>query len=122
MDTLYKNFSLPESAPNRELRKKLEEEENAQPGILYKRLQEIDPGEAHKHHPNSLRYIIRALEIYHTTGKTKSEGFFQQPVQRPILMIGLRREKEDANRRINARIKEMFKEGLIQEVQSLLDK
>jgi len=33
----------------------------------------IDPEEADKHHPNSIRYIIRALEIYHQTGKTKTE-------------------------------------------------
>lgn len=121
IETLYKNFSLPESAPNWEYRKQLEEREAANPGILYKDLQSIDSEEAQKHHPNSIRYIIRALEIYHTTGKTKTEGFFQQPVQWPILMIWLRRDKDEGNMLINARIKSMFKEGLIEEVQWLLD-
>jgi tRNA dimethylallyltransferase len=73
IDTLYKNYSLPESAPNWELRNKLMAEEEANPGILRKKLEAIDPVEAAKHHPNSLRYIVRALEIYETTGQTKSQ-------------------------------------------------
>ncbi|MEI6426605.1 MAG: tRNA (adenosine(37)-N6)-dimethylallyltransferase MiaA [Candidatus Absconditabacteria bacterium] len=122
IDTLYKNFSMPESAPNREIRDKLEAEEKAEPGILWKRLNDIDPEEAAKHHPNSVRYIIRALEIFETTGKTKTEGFFQKDVDQPILLMGLRREKEETNRRINARIKTMFTSGLLEEIQGLLDK
>ncbi|AHB41539.1 hypothetical protein P148_SR1C00001G0749 [candidate division SR1 bacterium RAAC1_SR1_1] len=120
IDTIYKNFSLPESAPNRELRKQLEEKEAQEAGYLYKELSKIDPEEAQKMHPNSTRYLIRALEIFYTTGKTKTEGFFQQAVQQPLLLLGLRREKEETNKRINARIKQMFKEGLIEEVEWLL--
>ena len=120
IDTIYKNFSLPESAPNRELRKQLEEKEAQEAGYLYKELSKIDPEEAQKMHPNSTRYLIRALEIFYTTGKTKTEGFFQQAVQQPLLLLWLRREKEETNKRINARIKQMFKEGLIEEVEWLL--
>jgi tRNA dimethylallyltransferase len=69
----------------------------------------IDPEEAQKHHPHSTRYLIRALEIYHTTGSNKTETFQQQPVKHPLLLLGLRREKEETNKRINARIKEMLK-------------
>lgn len=120
IDTIYKNFSLPESAPNRELRKELEEKEKKEPGYLYKELMKIDAEEAQKMHPNSLRYLIRALEIFYTTGKTKTEGFFQQPVEQPIFLLWLRREKEETNKKINARIKQMFEEGLIEEVDWLL--
>ena len=122
IDTLYKNFSMPESAPNREIRDRLEAEEKVEPGILWKKLNDIDPEEAAKHHPNSVRYIIRALEIFETTGKTKTEWFFQKDVEQPILLMGLRREKEETNRRINARIKTMFTSGLLEEIQGLLDK
>ncbi|HCY21723.1 TPA: tRNA (adenosine(37)-N6)-dimethylallyltransferase MiaA [Patescibacteria group bacterium] len=87
IDTIYKNFSLPESAPNRELRKQLEEKEAQEAGYLYKELSKIDPEEAQKMHPNSTRYLIRALEIFYTTGKTKTEGFFQQAVQQPLLLL-----------------------------------
>ncbi|MBU0626302.1 hypothetical protein KKG31_06815 [Patescibacteria group bacterium] len=82
----------------------------------------MDPEEAGKIHPKSTRYLVRALEIYHTTGEKKSETFLPQKVKWPILMIGLRREKEETNKKINARIKEMLKEGLIKEVQWLLEK
>ena len=121
IDTLYKNFSLPESAPNRDLRNKLEAEEKEKPGISRTKLNQIDPEEAAKHHPNSTRYIIRALEIFEITGKTKTEWFFQKDVEQPILLMGLRREKEETNRRINTRIKDMFAQWLIPEVQGLLD-
>ncbi len=121
IDTIYKNFTLPESKPNFAQRKKREAEEEKTPGILHKKLQEIDPIEAEKLHPNSIRYIIRALEICKNTGKTKTECCKEQPVDQPILMIGIRRDKESTNKLINARIKEMLKSGLIEEVQSLLD-
>lgn len=89
--------------------------------MLWKRLSVIDPEEANKHHPNSVRYIVRALEIFEKTGKTKTSLAKELPVKQPLLMIGLRREKDDSNMRINARIKEMLKDNaLIEEVRSLL--
>lgn len=122
IDTIYKNFSLPECAPNRELRKELEEKEIKEPWFLHKELIKIDPEEAQKMHPNSIRYIIRALEIFYMTGKTKTEWFFQQAVEQPIFLLWLRREKEETNKKINARIKQMFQEWLIEEVDWLLKK
>lgn len=77
---------------------------------MRQQLYAIDPEEANKHHPHSLRFIIRALEIYHTTGKTKTASFIPQTPQWPLLMVGLRREKDDTNQRINKRIHEMFDE------------
>jgi tRNA dimethylallyltransferase len=100
---------MPESAPNYEFRQKMEQKEKADHGFLYRELMKIDPEEAQKLHPNSIRYLIRALEIYHETGTTKTENFVQQSVKHPLLMLGLRREKEETNRRINIRIKEMLK-------------
>ncbi|HMT27547.1 MAG TPA: tRNA (adenosine(37)-N6)-dimethylallyltransferase MiaA, partial [Candidatus Absconditabacterales bacterium] len=120
IDTLYKNFSMPEVSPDYELREKLYAEEEKNPGSLHEKLAKVDPTEAKNHHPNSIRFIVRALEIFYKTGKPKAESFFQQPVERPLLMIGLWREKEDANRRIDTRIDWMLSHGLIEEVQSLL--
>jgi len=121
IDTIYKNFSMPEISPDYILRQKLYDKEEQTPGILWKELYAIDPEEANKHHPNSVRYIVRALEIYHISGKTKTELFTSRPPRRPLLMIGLWREKDDTNKRINKRIHEMFDEGLVEEVQWLLD-
>lgn len=120
IDTIYRNYSMPECPPNYVLRKELEEKEAHTPWILHHELSKIDPAEAQKLHPNSVRYIIRALEIYYGTWRTKTEGYVQQPVAHPLLMLGLWRDKETTNQLINARIKEMFKNWLIEEVDGLL--
>lgn len=122
IDMIYKNFQMPEVEPDFPLREKWYAEEEKEPGTLWKKLYAVDPEEAAKHHPNSVRYIVRALEIHEKTGITKTDAAKELPVKQPLLMIGLWREKDDSNRRINARIKEMLKTGLIEEVQSLLDK
>ena len=122
IDTVYKNFSMPDVPPNPTLREELFAKERANPGILYQELLQKDPTEAAKLHPKSTRYIVRALEILYTSGKTKTETFISQPPQRPLLMLGLRREKEDTNKRINARVRDMLKSWLIEEVKWLIAK
>ena len=77
---------------------------------------QVDTEEAEKLHPKSTRYIVRALEIFYKSGKKKTDTFISQPPQWPLLMLGLRREKEDTNLRINARVREMLKLGLVDEV------
>lgn len=121
IDTIYKNFQMPECPPNYEYRDELQKKEDSESWYVYNLLSQIDPEEAAKLHPNATRYIIRALEIYHETWKTKTELFLHQKVTHPLLMIWLWREKEDTNRRINARIKEMLKSWLVDEVQWLLN-
>ena len=113
IDTIYKNFAMPEVAPDMERREKMMEKEEQSPWFLMKQLQIVDPDEALKHHPNSLRYILRAVEIYEKTWTPKSVLAKQRPVQWPLLLLWLRREKEDTNKRINARIKQMVEEWLI---------
>ena len=120
IDTIYKNFSMPECAPDYALRDELEKKEVAEPWYVHRELLKIDPEEAVKLHPNSTRYIIRALEIYYKTWKTKTEWYIQQPVRHPLLMLWLWRDKESTNQLINARIKEMFKAWLVDEVDGLL--
>jgi len=122
IDMIYKNFPMPKAPPDFEFRKKLYEEEKKSPWILYQRLKKVDPQEAQKIHPHSLRYIVRALEIYHQTGKPKSAFAYEQPVKWPLLMLGLRRQKQDTNRRINKRIMEQIQEGLVDEVKWLLQR
>lgn len=87
LDTLYKNFLLADVASDEEFRKKLFEEEFVNPGILYQRLSLIDPQEAEKLHPHSIRYIIRALEIFEKTGKMKSFFVQRRKPRRPLLMV-----------------------------------
>lgn len=120
IDTIYKNFTMPNAEPNEKLRKDLYKKEENHPGILHEELKKVDPEAAKKIHPKSTRYLVRALEIYHTTGIAKSQSFLPQKTKWPLLMLGLRREKEDTNKKIDSRIKEMIQNGLIDEVKSLL--
>lgn len=122
VDTIYKNFTMPCVLPDYEFRQTLEDQEASNPGSLHIKLAQIDPEQALIIHPKSTRHLIRAIEIFEKTWKTKSELASQLPVRWPMLMIGLWREKEDTNIRINKRIKEMFEIWLVDEVKMLMDK
>ena len=122
IDTIYKNFQMPEIWPDFEFRKKMFDLEEKNPWFLHKELEKIDPDEAKKIHPKSTRYLVRALEIFHSSGKTKTESFLEKEVDQPILMMWIWREKDETNELINARIKEMIKSCLVAEVRGLLDR
>jgi len=120
-DTIYKNYSLPDAKPDFAFREKLYKLEEEKPGILWEKLNKVDPKEASKLHPHSVRYIIRALEIYEKTWKPKTEVCYEQDVPFPILMIIKWAEKDIANPKINKRVKQMFETGLVEEVENLLN-
>lgn len=88
---------------------------------LYKELLEVDPESASQIHPNNVRRVIRALEIFHLTGKTMQE--FQRTQEPDLLydtaVIGLTMEREKLYDRINYRVDIMVEEGLIEEVKRL---
>ncbi|MDQ1146639.1 tRNA dimethylallyltransferase [Bacillus sp. SORGH_AS 510] len=88
---------------------------------LHKELMEVDPGSAAQIHPNNVRRVIRALEIYHLTGKTMQE---YQSHQQPDLLyntaiVGLTMDRDQLYERINLRVDMMMDEGLLAEVKSL---
>ena len=89
---------------------------------LYEQLKTIDPATAAKISANDPRRIIRALEVYKLTGKPISA--FQQQwdanASQDWSIIGLRREKTEESKRINARVKKMMDAGLVDEVKQLL--
>jgi tRNA dimethylallyltransferase len=90
---------------------------------LYRELASIDPAAAQRISPNDTRRIIRALEVYKITGKPISSFQNQFNSKEPLrkwTIIGLRREKAEENKRINARVKRMISAGLVDEVKSLL--
>ncbi|MHC4596732.1 MAG: tRNA (adenosine(37)-N6)-dimethylallyltransferase MiaA, partial [Planctomycetota bacterium] len=104
-----------------ELRARAQAEGLAQ---LHRELTKIDPIAADRINPNDSKRIIRALEVYKTTGKPISSLQKQFNAKKPVhdwTIIGLRREKTDANSRINRRVKKMIPAGLVDEVRSLLD-
>ena len=89
---------------------------------LYEKLREVDPVTAEKLHPNDIKRLIRALEIYELSGKRKSEqndGFLPRFDYTAVAIDYPRDELYD---RINKRVDNMFDDGLINEVKGLLSR
>ncbi|HHW02759.1 MAG TPA: tRNA (adenosine(37)-N6)-dimethylallyltransferase MiaA [Thermoanaerobacterales bacterium] len=92
--------------------------------FLYDKLEKLDPDAARKIHPNNLRRIIRALEVCIKTGCTFSsyeEKTKKQKSLYDLFMFGLTRPRDELYRRINERVQQMIKKGLVEEVKRLLD-
>ncbi len=90
---------------------------------LHRELAQVDPAAAARINPNDSKRIIRALEVFRTAGKPISSLQKQFAMEKPLhnwTIIGLRRQKIKENKRINARVKKMLADGLIDEVKSLL--
>jgi len=89
-------------------------------GYLYKKLKKIDPLRAEKIHPNDLRRVIRALEIYYTEKKRPSElDKTTEPLKYDFKIFGLDVPRGELYKNINDRVEEMFRKGIVQEVKRL---
>ena len=88
---------------------------------IHSMLKDVDPESAEKIHPNNVRRVIRALEIYYTTGKTMTQANEEsvQPKKYNSLIIGLGWDREVLNGRINERVDVMVEKGLADEVAAL---
>lgn len=105
----------------REHLKKLAEENGNQ--SVYDMLYDVDPESALATHPNNLKRVIRALEIYHTTGKTKTEldkEAKEKGIGYDSIKIGLTQPREILYEKIDLRVDKMVKEGLVDEVENIL--
>jgi tRNA dimethylallyltransferase len=92
---------------------------------LYERLREIDPSATCWIHPNDRQRIIRALEVYESTGTPMSEwqkGHAFSETSFNTLKIGLERQRPELYDLINQRSDQMIDAGLIDEVKGLLAK
>ena len=99
-------------------------EEARQKGCLdlYKELKNIDLAAAKKIHPNDLRRIVRALEVYRVTGlpisklQKKRKGIIDKY---QVLIFGLNRDREELYNIINNRVETMFRQGAVAEIKKL---
>lgn len=117
------NYNFARSKRSQKITKQLEKEiEHYGIEPLYQRLIKIDPKQADKIHPNNHRRVIRALEIYETTGLTMSEYKESQMKESPynLIFIGLEMDRKLLYERINLRVDEMIEEGLLDEVEALM--
>ena len=106
------------------IRVRLEEEAIEKgPKYLFERLETVDPLEAAKTHPHNIKRIIRALEIYELTGRSKSEIIAAGNKKYDDFLYKiycLMPPRELLYSRINKRVDEMIESGLIAEVENLI--
>jgi tRNA dimethylallyltransferase len=107
---------------NEEVRRKLEEERlKYGASYLYDKLMNVDQLSAKKMDETKVRRVIRALEVYYTTGKPLSELHKNQKTETlfNFKQFGLAWERQILYQRIEQRVEKMIELGLIQEVQKL---
>lgn len=90
--------------------------------MLHKRLSEVDPVSASKFHPNDIRRVVRALEVYELTGTPISQQKQEEP-DRPfeILPLAIDMPRDILYARLEKRVHRMMDAGLLQEVKALLE-
>ncbi len=111
-------------SPDPELRRRLHQQaRQLGPQALHAQLAQVDPQAAARLHPNDLRRVVRALEFYHRTGRPISQvqAHFHRPrcggqVQAWVLQW----PRDVLYRRIDQRVREMFRRGWVEEVRRLL--
>jgi tRNA dimethylallyltransferase len=119
---VVEGYGIPEVPPDEAVRERLfafAEQEGAE--ALYQRLMEVDPIAAEGIDGRNVRRVVRALEVYEITGTPIS--VLQRKTTPPyrILQLGLTRPREILYQRADARIAMMLEQGLVAEVQQLLD-
>lgn len=87
---------------------------------LFDKLKEVDPETAEKLHPNDVKRVVRALEIYEVSGKKKSQQCDKMISKFDYIAVAIDYPREELYERINKRVNEMFDLGLIEEVNGLL--
>jgi len=118
------NYAFSEAEKDDYLREQLQKQAKQYGNLyLYEKLKKLDPIAAEKIHPNNLRRIIRAIEVYVKTGKPFSyfeEKTKNQKSQYDLLMFGLTMPRDDLYQRINQRVINMINAGFVDEVHRLL--
>lgn len=125
IDSLISGRSFAETEENRRVREALEDEYDAYGGEeMMERLREVDPDRADKLDVNDKRRIVRALEIFALTGRTATEHDAYTRTLPPrydaARIVLTYKNRADLYARIDARVDQMVKHGLFNEVDDLL--
>lgn len=125
IDALLYESAMGGVGANLEVRKKYDallKENGLEKGaeILHELLRKVDEKSAEVLHKNDVKRVVRALEIYETTGKRKSEQNDEKIPRRPFKAFCVDYPRETLYERIDARADKMFDEGLTDEVNALL--
>ena len=109
------------------LRRELEEEARVHgKEYVHSRLAKVDPESASRIHPNNLKRVIRALEIYEATGEAPSTLFGEDSKRAPrypgTRFFGLTMDREALYERVDRRVDAMMEAGLVDEVAGLIER
>ena len=125
IDSLVNNIKFTQSPTDNELRVKLQTEcEEKGSEAMLSKLRVIDPDYAASLHPNNVKRIIRALEIYYSTGENMSSALkksISEPSQYEPVFIGINyRDRAKLYERIDKRVDLMLDTGLLKEAETYL--
>lgn len=120
IDTVVENRSFAKGETDPQLRRELEEfADTYGNGALHQKLKEIDPKSAANIHENNRKRVIRAIEIYQTTGLTMWEQNQRSKSESSpycVWKVGINWDRETLRSRINLRVDQMMQQGLVEEV------
>lgn len=122
IDAVIKNLSFTEGGSDPSLRKELEEaaRDNG-PLFLHEKLQHVDPEAAEAIHPNNVKRVVRALEVYYLTGKPFSSFKDERTLRKEydIYYFYLNNDRQKLYEGIDMRVDMMMSKGLLEEVNQL---
>jgi tRNA dimethylallyltransferase len=119
IQSIIDNLNIPKGGPDKILRKELGKKTTE---TLFRMLINTDPKAAQMIDQNNKRRIIRAIEVYKTSGHKYSD---QTKKKKPVvdsLQIGIKISREQMCEKINKRVDEMMNEGLLDEAKMLGEK
>jgi len=116
LSAIIEGWQFPNVPPNAKLRQELEGLNTEQ---LSQKLRELDPKRATTIDKNNRRRLIRALEIIYQD-KTVSP-LKKKPLQAKILILGIKKDKEELKKLIKLRLEKRLSDGMIEEVKKLKD-
>jgi len=119
---VLEGWQVPRVPPDPQFRQQMEQ--SAAGGgsdEAYQQLMRVDPEAARKIGRHNTRRIIRALEVYRQTSTPISRLQHKEPPPFAVLIIGLTADRAELYRRIDRRVDEMMKRGLVAETEKLLN-
>ncbi|MDO8885407.1 tRNA (adenosine(37)-N6)-dimethylallyltransferase MiaA [Candidatus Oleimmundimicrobium sp.] len=116
-------LGFPKGTLKSTFRQDIEKQAKDDPKSLHKQLSKLDPSAAKKIHPNNIRRLIRALEIVNITGKSYADyhkNWEKESSLYNVKIFGLNLNREKLYAKIDKRVEQMFKNGLVEEVEKLV--
>jgi len=126
INSLLNNLDFTDSISDEEYRREMQETAQVKgTEYVHAMLEAVDPASYRRLHPNDLRRVIRALEVYKHTGKPISyfqEESRKQPPRYDFAYITLTMDRRKLYERIDQRVDKMMASGLVEEVEGLINK